>query len=65
MKEPMESSDIALISFKLGKKAGDPRSGRFAPEQTQYPLYVRRGGLQGRCGQMWKILLARGFKASW
>ena len=61
---PMWSSDIALLSFNRDKKRRvlTPRSGLLAPEQTQYPLYLRQGGLHGRCGPMCKMLFAPGFE---
>ena len=31
------------------------------PEKTQYPLYRRFGGPQGRSGQVWKISPPMGF----
>jgi len=46
--------------FNLGARWGGgwstPRPGRFTPgRETQYPLYRRVGGPQGRSGRLWKI----------
>jgi hypothetical protein len=39
-----------------------PRPGRFNPgKETQYPLYRRPGGPQGRCGRLRKISPPSGF----
>jgi len=39
-----------------------PRPGRFIPgKETQYPLYRRLGGLQGRSGKVQKISPPPGF----
>jgi hypothetical protein len=38
-----------------------PRSGRFTPGMTRYPLYRRLGGAQGRSGRIWKISPQPGF----
>jgi hypothetical protein len=37
------------------------RPGRFNPEKTQYPLYRRLGGTQGRPGRVRKISPSPGF----
>jgi hypothetical protein len=51
-------SGIAVLFLDLGDRRGGwsaPRSGRFTPGKTRYPLYRRVGGPQGRSGRVRKI----------
>jgi len=52
------------IFFILGVRWGGlstPRSDRFTPGKTRYPLYRRLGGHQGRSGRLRKISPPTGF----
>jgi ribosomal protein L3 len=47
------SSTLSLTSAPDGVWWSTPRPGRFTPEkETQYPLYKRLGGPQGRSGRV-------------
>jgi hypothetical protein len=65
MKVQWGSRDIALLSLTLALDEGGwstPRPGRFTPgKETQYPLYRRLGGPQGRSGRVRKISPPPGF----
>jgi hypothetical protein len=56
---------IALVSVTSALDGGGwliPHTGRFAPgKETQSPLYRGLGGLQGRSGQVLKIMPLPGF----
>jgi hypothetical protein len=57
--------DVLLYSFfNLGTRWGGwstPRSDRFTPGKTRYPLYKRLGGPQDRSGRVREILPPPGF----
>ena len=60
-----ESRGIALLFHDLGTRWGwvvnVTSRPPLPPEKTQYPLYRRLGGLQGRSGKVRKILPPPGF----
>jgi hypothetical protein len=52
----MYSSTLSLTPALDEGGWSTPRPGRFTPrKETQYPLYRRLGGPQGRCGRVRKI----------
>ena len=60
------SRGIALVFHEQtaleGGEGSASRPGRSSlPGKTQYPLYMRLGGPQGRSGQVWKISPPPGF----
>jgi hypothetical protein len=56
---------IALLFHEHGTRRGEESASRpgrsLPPGKTQYPLYRRPGGTQGRSGQVRKILPPPGF----
>ena len=55
------SPTLSLTSAVGGGGWSTPRPSRSTPGKTQYPLYRRLGGPQGRSGWVWKISPSTGF----